>query len=296
MSLRRIALNLFLRTFEKPHLARIEDPVELRAMFERKARWLFHGPRGSTYAGMELGDVPGLKVTGPGADEAGAILYFHGGGYVFGSPRTHKAMLARLSRLTGRVAWLPDYRKAPEHAFPAAVEDALAAYRALIEMVPAGRVVIGGDSAGGGLALALLGEICRLDLPQPQACFAFSPLTDMTFSGASYSANETAEAMLPATREHDIAEMYLADADPTDPRATPLNAGFAGAGPVWLSVGDTEILLDDTRRMAEVMRAQSVEVTEVIEHDLPHVWPIFQRMLPEADATLKALARWISSR
>jgi acetyl esterase/lipase len=296
MSRRSRLINLFLRAFEKPHLARVREPMRLRRSFERKARLFFHGPRGSRYEPGHLAGIETLRVTGPGAGErGGAILYLHGGAYVMGSPRTHRAMLARLSQLTGRVAHLPDYRLAPEHAFPAAVEDAVAAYRALAQEVGAGRIVIGGDSAGGGLVLALLGIICADGLAQPAGTFAFSPLTDMTFAGASMQANARADVMLPAARVRDLEALYLRGADPRDPRASPLRAGFRGAAPVWLSAGNTEILLDDTRRMARHLRHEGVAVQEVIARDLPHVWPMFLPVLPEAEATLEDLAAWINS-
>lgn len=296
MSRRRRLVNLFLRLVEKPHLARVKEPARLRRSFERKARLLFHAPRGSRFQSGQLGGVPTLTVTGAGAGRARRVLfYLHGGAYVMGSPRTHRAMLARLSRLTGRIAYLPDYRLAPEHAFPAAVEDAVAAYRALADEVGADRIVIGGDSAGGGLVLALLVVICADGLAQPQGTFAFSPLTDMTFQGASLRDNARADAMLPAARVRDLEELYLRGADPRDPRATPLEADFTGAGPVWLCAGDTEILLDDTTRMAATLRAQGIAVAVEIGRDLPHVWPMFAPLMPEANATLAALAGWINT-
>ncbi len=295
MSLRARMINIALRLFEKRRLRRTEAPEELRRGFERSARLLFHGPRGSRYEPEALAGVPTLKVSGPGAREDRVLLYFHGGGYVMGSPASHKAMLARLSALTGRVAWLPDYRKAPEHPFPGAIEDALAVYTALCDEGPSSRIAMGGDSAGGGLVLALLGEICARGLPQPAGTFAFSPLTDMTFSGESFIENARADVMLPVSRARDMEEMYLAGADPTDPRASPLFARFSGAGPVWISAGDSEILLDDTRRMATHLIEQGVAVTQIIERDLPHVWPMFQRLMPEANATLDDLAEWITA-
>ena len=294
MSLLRPVLNTWLRLVEKPRLARAESHEALRQSFERQARLFFRGPRGSRYAEGTAGGVPVTRVAARGvADDAGPlVLHFHGGGYVFGSSRTHRAMLARLSALSGVPAWLPDYRLAPEHPFPAAVEDALAAWGAVAGRP--GGVILGGDSAGGGLALALLAEIGRRGLPAPRGLYALSPLTDLTFSGASIGDNARADAVLPASRVSDMAAMYLPGGDADDPRASPLLADFTGAPPVWLTVGDTEILRDDTLRMAARLRAQGVAVEVTVEHDLPHVWPIFQPFLPEATATLRALAGWIS--
>ena len=144
-------------------------------------------------------------------------------------------------------------------------------------------------------ALALLAEILRHGLRRPRGVFCFSPLTDMTFSGDSMASNADAEVMLPVARAGELARMYLRESDPRDPRVSPLFAGFRGAPPVWIAAGDTEILLDDTRRMAARLRADGVRVTEVIARDLPHVWPIFGPLLPEACRTLEEVAGWIRS-
>ncbi|SHL39686.1 Acetyl esterase/lipase [Roseovarius litoreus] len=294
MSLCRPLLNLVLRLREKRFLAKVEDPQVLRNRFEQVARWLFWPPRGCHFSTGVLDGVPVTWARGAGASEDGpAMLFLHGGAFVFGSPRTHRAMLARLSERTGLPACLPSYRLAPEHPFPAALEDALSAYIALSAQRD---VILGGDSAGGGLALALMAEILKHGLRKPLAVFCFSPLTDLTFSGASITANARADAVLPAIRTGELATMYLGDANPGDPRASPLFARFAGAPPVWMTVGDTEILLDDTRRMAERLREDGGQVTEVITRDLPHVWPIFSPLLPEATATLDTLADWINCR
>ena len=297
MSWQRVALNLFLRLTEKPYLAKVQEPAAIRASFERRVRWFFRPPRGMPVLPGRL-EAGGRELdvlwAGQRAESGSVILYFHGGAYVFGSPATHAAMAARLAQLAGLPVCLPNYRKAPEHPFPAAVEDARAAFDALVASgVAPGRIVLGGDSAGGGLALALLGDLCTRGAELPAASFAFSPLTDLTFSGESVRANAARDVLLPAGRDRDMAQMYLQGADPEDPLASPLFARFDGAGPVWLTAGDTEIMLDDTRRMAAHLRAQGVAVTESIERDLPHVWPFFWRGLPEGDATLRALAGWI---
>lgn len=295
MSLARRLLNPWLRLTEKRRLSREIDPAALRRAFEAKARLFFHAPRGTAFARGRIADVPVQWVAARGVARAAGplILYFHGGGYVFGSSDTHRALLGRLSAETGLPACLADYRLAPEHPFPAAFEDAVAVWQELADRP--GGVILGGDSAGGGLALAVLGEILRQGLPRPVALFAFSPLTDFTLSGESLRANAACDVILPAERAPETAELYLQGEPSDDLRASPLFANFTGAPPVWLTAGDTEILLDDTRRMAARMRAQGVAVTETIEHDLPHVWPFFHGVLPEGRATLHALGGWIRS-
>lgn len=295
MSVMAHLLKPYLRLTEKRGIARAADPGILRRRFERSARIFFHPPKGTQYRETTLdgSDIDAIHVTPKAVRDGPLILYLHGGGYVFGSPHTHKAMLAQLAARTGLSAVLPRYRLGPEHPFPAAPDDALAAFRAVLDHP--GGVIIGGDSAGGGLALSLLGQICALGLPQPRGTFCFSPLTDVTFSGASFRDNAAADVILPASRANDMAQMYLAGANPRDPRISPLYANLAGVGPVWMCVGDTEILLDDSRRMAEHLMAQGVDVTCVIERDLPHVWPLMHMLLPEARQTLNELAGWITA-
>lgn len=288
-------LNPYLRWTEKPLLQK-GSPARIRRSLAWKSKLLFHAPSGTRFEPTVLkdGDATLDALRSEGAQAGGPLLlYFHGGGYIFGSPHTHKAMIGRLSRLSGCAAVLPFYRLAPEHAHPCQCEDGLTAYRAVMDHP--GGVVLGGDSAGGGLALAVLGEITRLGLPQPVGTFAFSPLTDLSFSAPSILGNDAQDVVLPGTRTQELAEMFLQGADPSDPRCSPQNARFDGAGPVWITVADTEILLDDSTRMVEVLRKQGVDVTLVMEHDLPHVWPIFHNVLPEGRATLQALANWVDA-
>ncbi len=300
MSWQARLLNLWLRHVEKPHLARVPTPEKLRHGFERKARILFHAPRGTAARPCRLKaagtTLEGLSVTPQGAAQDRVILYLHGGGFVFGSPETHAAMVARLAQEVGVRAVLPRYRRAPEYPFPAASQDARAAYDALLAQgYEASQIVVGGDSAGGSLALGLLAELCAERAARPAGVFALSPLTDMTHQGRSFMSNRRVEALLPSDRATDMGRMYLAGHPPEDPCVSPLFADFTGAPPIWLTAGDREILLDDTRAMAERLRSQDVEVSEVIEHDLPHVWPIFHNVLPEARRTLSDLATWIKA-
>lgn len=292
MSLLRRPLNLWLRLVEKPAL-RKGTPDHVRRRFERIARLFFHGPRDVAQTWTRTDPCHALHLTPRGKLSRTRLLYIHGGGFVFGSPDTHRAMIARLARDCGMAAVLPRYRLAPEHPYPAALDDVLGLYRG---MAAEGPVIVGGDSAGGALALLVLSEALRLNLPAPKAVFAFSPLTDLTFSGQSMRDNAATDVVLPAERGQEMAGLYLQDAAADDPGVSPLFADFKGAPPVWLCAGTTEILLDDTRRMSMRLREQGVDVTETIETDLPHVWPLFHNTLPEARRTLDELAQWISSR
>lgn len=295
MSILRPALNWWLRRTERPRLARAQDEHALRAGFEAKARLLFHRPRGVSWDNTELGGRPSIAIRRQAQDDARVLLYLHGGGYIFGSPRTHAAMVSRLCQEAGLRAVVPDYRKAPEHPFPAGLEDAVAAYEDLLAQGET-RIILGGDSAGGGLTMALLLTLLAQERPLPEAVFALSPLTDLTFSGESLIANAKTEAVLPPERIADITEHYCGGHDKRDPRLSPIFGDFTGAPPVWLCLSDTEILADDARRLAAQMTQHGVDVELCEEHDLPHVWPIFYAVLPEARATLKTLARWLGAR
>ena len=295
MSWIRPLLNHYLRLTEKPHLQKAQDPQALRRSFRIKARLFFHPPWGTRITATELGAGEALHVTPPGDLSDVVLLYFHGGGYVFGAPETHSAMVSSLARRVRARAVLPRYPLAPENPCPAAADFAEAAYHAARAKHPAARIVVGGDSAGGGLALTLLARLLDKGAPLPACVFAFSPLTDLSFSGESIRTNAQTEAVLPVARIPDMARMYLNGTDPSDPDVSPLFARFAGAPPVWITAGDTEILLDDSRRMVDRMTEQGVAVTYVEERDLPHVWPIFHNLLPEARATLDGLATWITT-
>ena len=300
MSLRRRILNFALRWSEKPYLRRA-DPLDLRERFEKMARFWFRPPRGLTFTERSFaapsGQREALWIAPENPKANSVILYLHGGAFIFGSPDTHRAMLAKLAQLSGSMACLPRYRLAPEHPFPAGLDDALAAYQDLFEQgYSADQIILGGDSAGGGLALALLHGLIADDQPLPAGVFCLSPLTDLTFSGESWAFNVEKEVLLPAERASELVAMYLGENDATDPRASPLFRDFTGAPPVYLTVGDSEILLDDTLRMAEKLRQCGVDVSCDVAQDLPHVWPLCQGLLPEADASLAQIADWIVAR
>lgn len=297
MSWQKSILNPFLRAVEKRQMANVKGPSTLRKSFELKSKLFFHAPRGTTMDWIDLGGSQALRIGGDTLDPERVILYFHGGGHVFGSPKTHSAMLAQLAKRVGCEAILPVYPLSPENVFPASLDVLRAVYDGLLAQgMRGGQIVVGGDSAGGNLAMSLLAQLLRDGADLPAGVFAFSPLTDMTYSGASFQFNADADVILPAERATEMAQMYLDGHVALDPFVSPIFADFAGAPPVWLTVGDTEILLDDTRRLAANMQKQGVDAQMHIERDLPHVWPIFHNILPEARTTLDGLARWINRR
>jgi acetyl esterase/lipase len=299
MNLPSWLINLFLRLVEKRHLAHAHDLPKLRRRFIRQARLIFCDPPYSSYLQDSFGGadhpVPVVWATSGRVTREGVILYFHGGSYVFGAARTHQAMLAKLSRLTGLRTVLPDYRLAPENGFPAALDDAVAAYIHLIDRgYRPDEIYLGGDSAGGGLVLSLLHEICTTDLPRPGGVFAFSPWTDLTFSGASISRNAKADPMLPVERLTEMRDNYLQGCAPSDPRVSPLFGRFDGAPAVLIQCGDTEILFDDARRMVDNLKAQNIEARLDVWKNLPHVWQIFQGRLRQADEALGEVAAFLT--
>lgn len=299
MSLRAGLLNTWLRWVEKPAMARAQDPAQLRRRMEMHARLFFHAPRGTRmqWQVLEHGQnrVDALEVAPRAQTSDMVVLYVHGGGFVFGSPTAYSALAGQMARRLGARVILPRYRLAPEHPFPAAFDDICTAWQSLLKSgISPDKIVIGGDSAGGALTLSLLGQLAEEDAPMPASAFCFSPLTDVTYSGESFGKNAKAEAVLPAERAHDMCAMYLSGAEVTDPRISPLFGRFEGVPPVWITVGDTEILYDDGRRMAQVLRDDGVEVTLQVQRDLPHVWPLFHNILPEARQTLDDLVEWIT--
>lgn len=293
MSWQLKALRVFLRQAARRSLARQPDSVAARRWFERGA-WL--NARGRPWVGFtpdQLGQVPALWTAQP-VHSAPILLYFHGGGYVMGNPRTHAALAGYLTRRTGYETCLPDYRLAPEHPFPAAFDDALAAWQALIARgYDPAQIALGGDSAGGGLALALLAHLCATGAPRPACVFVFSPFTDLTLSGGTIRSNAASEILLPVQRLQQLRDRVLQGADATDPRISPLFGTFNGAPPVLLQVARSEILLDDSRRMAAHLRDAGTDVTLQEWGNLPHVWQYFHGWLPEARKALGDCAGFI---
>lgn len=292
MSLRLHLLNLGLRLFARPMLARAADPARSRRNFGLVSL-LFRMPPYVLHL-IEPGPLALHWVSARRRRDDWVVLYLHGGAYATGSPRTHLALMARLAKLTGLQVVAPQFRLAPEHPAPAAFMDAVAAHQALLARgYAAERIILAGDSAGGGLALALLAELCAHGL-HPAGLVAFSPWTDLGLGGASLISNAGRDVFLPAERMPMAVALVTDGLDPRDPRVSPLHAEFDRPPPVLLQVGTTEILLDDSRRMAEVLRRAEGEVTLREWRNCPHVWQMLDGYLPEARAALIEVAGFVA--
>jgi len=243
-------------------------------------------------------DADGIAVEwveAPGADPGRVVLYLHGGGYVLGSVPSYRAFAGRISRAAKARVLLVDYRLAPEHPFPAAVDDVVTACKWLAKQ-PGGlsRVVVAGDSAGGGLSLSLLLSLRDARHALPAAAVCISPSTDLAKTGESIHARAHLDPLVtvPSTFAH--ARRYLGEhGDPKHPLASPLYADLRGLPPLLVMVGTHEILHDDSTRLAEKARAAGVDVTLEIAQDMVHIWPFFAAILPEAQQAVDRIGQYV---
>ncbi|WP_433437811.1 alpha/beta hydrolase [Nonomuraea sp. CA-141351] len=245
-----------------------------------------------------LGNRPALHVEPDNGPRAGTILYFHGGSWVFGSPETALPLTGHLVAKTGFEAYSLDYRLAPEHPFPAAIEDTLDAYRALLDSgQDASTIAFAGDSAGGGLTVTTCLAARDAGLPLPAAIVAFSPGLDATRTGKSMDTKEGIDPIFTRTAVEHTGAMYLAGADPHQPLLSPaILADLTGFPPLLIQVGTNEILLDDSTRLAARAREAGVDVILDVTADVPHVFQVFTGVLDEADEALDRAALFLSQR
>lgn len=213
-----------------------------------------------------------------------AILYLHGGGYIAGITKTYHNLCGHLARELDADVYLPEYRLAPEHPFPAAVEDAVTAYSMLLTHGWSGNhITLAGDSAGGGLALATLLKLRDMNMPLPACAVTLSPFADMTATARSHARNDATDAMLSASMLTVAEDLYVRDeADLRHPYASPVHGDFTGLPPLFITVSENECLRDDAHEVTAQARKAGVEVTLLARPDLLHVWPVFYPVLPEA--------------
>jgi len=243
--------------------------------------------------GVELGGVRGLKFTPEGSAEGRTLLYFHGGGYVIGSPETHRGLVSHLASAMGAIAYSMDYRLAPEATFPAAIEDACACYTALLEAGHAPeKIIVGGDSAGGGTAVASLLMARGNGLPMPAGAALISPWVNLGNTGWSYQTRAEADPIINAENINWFAETYLGGAEASHPFASPIQADLTGLPPLLIQVGADEVLLSDSATLAERAGGAGVSVTLEIAPDMIHVWHAFYPFLSEARDAIERIGAW----
>ena len=272
------------------------EPGELRRLFEQM---MTSQPLSDDVQATpgELGDVPMLTITIDGAPADRTHLWFHGGWYVIGSSRTSAGLSADLARRGAARAVSIDYRLAPEHPYPAALQDAQAAYKALLGSgVDPATVAFVGESAGGGLATATMASLGDLGLPQPSCAVLFSPWTDLTLSGASMTEKVGIDPAFVPDKVQVRANDYVAGADPADPAISPLFADLRGLPPMLIQAGSNEILLDDSTRLAARAAAQDVAVILDVTPGVPHVFQSFAAVLEEGDLALDRVTEFLWAR
>lgn len=287
----------------RPHALRPIDPVMVRSLMG-KPRWARQLMARSTGAivetiGAQGGWPGGERLSDPrfAADTGPVLLYLHGGGYIGCSPETHRSLAGSLATRLKAQVWVPAYRLAPEHVFPAALEDALSAYRYLLEVeqVPPTRLLVAGDSAGGGLAIASVVALLDSELPPPALVFAFSPWTDLAATGASIDENSERCAMFAGVTIRRAAEFYAGGVNKRDPLLSPLYASFKGFPPLLVHASRDEVLRDDSVRLVEAVQRAGGHARLRLWNRVPHVWQFFPAVLPEARESLNDVQLFVKS-
>lgn len=292
---RKRLLEIFVRRWIRAALDPSLAVDHQRRQVLRAARFL-PKVRGVEVSSHRVGDRDALWLAPKDGDRGGALLYLHGGAYVLGSPRTHRNVGSRLARLTGLPVLIPDYRLAPGARCPAALIDARAAWSHLLECgLPPERIAIAGDSAGGGLAVALAQSLAG-EIEQPAAVVVFSPWVDLSLAGETIRSLANSDPMLRPEYLAWAARTYLGGRLATDAEASPLFGDFADFPPLLIQAGGREILLDDAIRLATAARATGADVRLELEPTLWHAWQLFAGLLPEAETALARAARFIGER
>ena len=281
----------------KIHAAKkVKSMEEARELFEQ-AMNEFSPPQDVIFQPTTLSNLCATWAMTPHADPKRLILFFHGGGFNSGSLHSHRYLLGKLSEVTGARVLGIDYRLAPEHRFPAALEDAAAAYLCLLEedgYTPK-QIVFAGNSAGGGLVISTMLWLKEKGKPLPLAGVCFSPWVDLALSTASLKEN-AGKDFIPPERLKQTASLYLGEENPRNPLASPLYADLKGLSPLLIQAASHEILVDESREIAKKAQAQGVDVTLDIWEGLFHNWQLFAAKLPEGVQALEKVAQWLDDR
>jgi epsilon-lactone hydrolase len=294
---RRAALLRYALRLQKRSMSKIDMPVpEMRRHLTRIEPFV---PGGRKYTEMERLDangVPAMRVSVAGARSDRCILHFHGGGYGVGSAALYRDFLWRVAEAARAHVLYFDYRLAPEHPFPAALDDAVSAYRWVRDRYDCRHVAFVGDSAGGGLVFAAMMKMRDEGLELPCAAVALSPWTDLTMSGASWKSNAAVDPMMDADKIPQLARNYAADTDPANPYVSPVFGDPDGLPSTLIHCGSDEILRDDAVSMADKMRASRCEVKIEVWPKMPHVWQLYARILPEGRSAIARIGEFLQER
>ena len=294
ISLQSLFWRTLLRTMFKNQKLSIP---EHRANGIKNAKMLGGLPKTVTAEKADIDGIPAEWLTPVGAADGQVILYFHGGGYVTGSIEDHRMLCGLLANAASAKVLTPEYRLAPEYPFPAALEDALKVYQWLLAQgTPATNIIVAGDSAGGGLGVALVLALKDKKKPLPAAVICLSPWVDLTHKGRSHQTKAKAETLLRTDVLREWALCYTAEANLMDPLVSPVYGDLHGFPPLLIQVGSEEILLDDALMLAEKAKAHGVAVTLKVWDGMWHVWQALGDMLPENKRTFEEIGRFVRTR
>lgn len=283
------AARLLVRRVVKPVLGTRLTPARQRQVLDALMRVALL-PKGTRREATRIGDVPAERITTPATLPDRALLYLHGGAYLVGSPTTHRAVAAHLADSARAVAFVLDYRLAPEHPYPAAVDDALAAYRGLLESgYPADRIVVAGDSAGGGLSLALALRLRSVGEPLPAALGLISPWVDLSLAGLDSSVDDP----LLGRGWMELGASSYAGGRAELPEVSPLKADLTGLPPLFVHAASDEMIRGDVERLVDAARSAGVEVTYELLDGHWHVTHLFAGMVREATEVVQQLGGWL---
>jgi acetyl esterase/lipase len=287
-------LRAALRIVNRRPGRRLQPAAKVRERLRRVEPFVPRPPKGTTTLALDADGIPALRIDVPQARRDRCVLFFHGGGYSYGNALLYQDFMWRVGTVARASVLYFDYRLAPEHPFPAALDDAHRVARWVSTQFDPQRTAFVGDSAGGGLVLATVKKLRDQADTLPRAVVAISPWTDLALTGQSLRTNYKADPMMEASQFPEIAKRYLGNADPHDPYVSPLYGNAAGLPPTLIHAGGDEVLLDDAVRMAEAMRAAGCEIELDVWPKMPHVWHLYARILPEGRQAIDRIGQFLA--
>lgn len=290
-SIQSLTVKTFISVFRRSLFVHKTEAETIRVGFERVSN-LTKFPRFVTKNELSYAGIDAAWFIPDGFVNSKTILYIHGGGYVMGSYNTHRALIGRIARACNCKALAVNYRKAPENNFPDAIEDVVNTYKQMIED-GFENIILMGDSAGGGLALALLQEIKKQKLTKAAGVVLLSPWTDLTLSGESIQSKKDVDPLIQPHLLEIFSKRYYASSDPKNPLISPLFSDVKGFPTILIQVGGNEVLLDDSTRMAQKLHKAGVNVTLDIFDNMMHVWQYFGGILPEANKAINEIGNFV---